>query len=38
VLDVEVAPVLDRETADAAYQRWRRAVDRSRDWAREPSG
>jgi glycerol kinase len=38
VLDVEVAPVLDRETADAAYQLWRRAVDRSRDWAREPSG
>jgi glycerol kinase len=34
VLDVEVAPTVDREAADAAYARWRRAVGRARDWAR----
>ncbi len=31
-LDTEVGPVADRTEADAAHQRWLRAVDRSRAW------
>jgi glycerol kinase len=34
-LDVEVEPVLDRSTADAFHAAWRRAVERSLDWARD---
>jgi glycerol kinase len=33
-LDVEVAPAVDRATADAAHDGWLRAVDRSLRWAR----
>lgn len=33
-LDVRVEPVADTAAGDAAYGRWKRAVDRSRDWAR----
>jgi glycerol kinase len=33
VLDVEVAPTDDRTAADAAYEQWIRAVERSRRWA-----
>ncbi|HEY5153975.1 MAG TPA: FGGY-family carbohydrate kinase, partial [Acidimicrobiales bacterium] len=33
VLDVEVAPVASAEEMDVGYQRWLRAVERSRDWA-----
>jgi glycerol kinase len=32
-LDVEVAPEVDRATADEAYATWRRAVERSLGWA-----
>ena len=32
-LDREVAPAASPAAADAAYARWRRAVDRSRAWA-----
>jgi glycerol kinase len=35
LLDVEVKPSPDRAAADAAYADWRRAVERSRDWARD---
>jgi glycerol kinase len=35
VLDVEVAPALDQDVADAAYAQWQRAVGRARDWARD---
>jgi glycerol kinase len=34
VLDAEVMPSTDAVTADAAYQGWRRAVERSLGWAR----
>jgi len=34
-LDVEVHPKADRAAADAAYAGWKRAVERSRDWARD---
>ena len=34
-LDVEVHPSDDTTSADAAHAGWRRAVERSRDWARE---
>lgn len=33
-VDREFAPVASRADADAAYARWRDAVERSRDWAR----
>ena len=33
-LDVEVMPGGDRSQLDAVYADWRRAVERSRDWAR----
>jgi glycerol kinase len=33
-VDVEVQPADDRGPADAAYAGWKRAVERSRDWAR----
>jgi glycerol kinase len=33
-LDVEVAPSVDQRSADAAYDGWRRAVERSLAWAR----
>jgi len=33
VLDVEVPPEAPAEAVDASYQRWLRAVERSRDWA-----
>ncbi|MGZ4692975.1 MAG: glycerol kinase GlpK [Acidimicrobiales bacterium] len=33
VLDTRVEPVADPAAADEAYGRWRRAVDRARDWA-----
>jgi glycerol kinase len=33
-LDVEVEPTIDRAAADAAHGTWRRAVERSLDWAR----
>jgi glycerol kinase len=32
-LDVEVAPAVDRATADAAYAVWLRAVEQTRAWA-----
>jgi glycerol kinase len=32
--DREFAPTMPREAADAAYARWKEAVERSRDWAR----
>ncbi|MEJ5253794.1 MAG: glycerol kinase GlpK [Acidimicrobiales bacterium] len=32
-VDVEVRPSADRATADAAYERWRHAVERARNWA-----
>lgn len=32
--DARVTPAPDRKRADGDYARWRRAVDRSRDWAR----
>jgi glycerol kinase len=35
VLDIEVGPTTPAAEADAAYARWRRAVDRARAW--EPS-
>jgi glycerol kinase len=34
-LDIEVQPAGDRDKADAAYAGWQRAVERSRDWARD---
>ncbi len=34
-LDTEIRPAADRAGADAAYAGWRRAVERSRDWARD---
>jgi glycerol kinase len=34
-LDVEITPDLDRAMADATHDRWLRAVERSRDWARD---
>ena len=34
-LDVEVQPAGDRSQLDAAYADWQRAVERSRDWARD---
>ncbi len=34
-LDVEVQPGGDRPQLDAAYADWQRAVERSRDWARD---
>jgi glycerol kinase len=34
VLDVETQPAVPATTADAAHAQWRRAVERSRDWAR----
>lgn len=33
-VDREFAPAASRESADAAYARWREAVERSRAWAR----
>jgi glycerol kinase len=33
VLDIRVRPAADGTVPDEAYARWRRAVDRSRDWA-----
>jgi len=33
MLDTEVSPTADPANADLAYERWRRAVDRSRGWA-----
>jgi glycerol kinase len=33
-LDVEVQPTVDRAAADAGHDLWRRAVERSLDWAR----
>jgi glycerol kinase len=33
-LDIEVTPTIDGATADAAHTGWRRAVDRSLNWAR----
>jgi len=33
VLDLEVSPACDRAAADAAHERWRRAVERARGWA-----
>jgi len=33
VLDVEVVPAADHAAADADYERWQRAVERSRAWA-----
>src|SRR5262249_275346 len=33
VLDIDVAPAEDRAAADAAYEQWTRAVERSRRWA-----
>jgi glycerol kinase len=33
VLDVDVAPADDRTAADAGYEQWTRAVERSRRWA-----
>ncbi len=38
VLDHEVEPAADAGPADAAYARWRRAVDRSRAWADDGHG
>ncbi|HEX7443307.1 MAG TPA: FGGY-family carbohydrate kinase, partial [Acidimicrobiales bacterium] len=35
VLDVEVQPSAERTDADAAHQRWCRAVERSRAWAHD---
>ncbi len=35
VLDVEVPPAVEPAAADAAYERWCRAVERSRHWARD---
>jgi glycerol kinase len=35
VLDVERVPQVPATTADAAHGHWRRAVERSRDWARD---
>jgi len=35
VLDVETQPTASATTADAAHAQWRRAVERSRDWARD---
>ena len=32
-LDLECSPRLDRDVADAAHQRWLRAVERSQGWA-----
>ena len=32
-LDVDVRPTADRTTADAAYDRWRRGVERAGGWA-----
>ncbi len=34
-LDREFAPTIDSHERDRRYRRWRRAVERSRDWARE---
>jgi glycerol kinase len=34
VPDVEVRPAHDRSAADSTYGQWKRAVERSRDWAR----
>ena len=34
VLDVELSPASPAADADAAHAQWRRAVERSRDWAR----
>ena len=31
-LDTRCEPVADQAAADAAHARWRRAVERSRDW------
>ena len=36
-LDREFAPTLDAQSRDGLYRRWQRAVERSRDWAREDS-
>jgi glycerol kinase len=33
-LDIEVQPRVDRDAADTAHGTWRRAVERSLDWAR----
>ena len=33
VADARVAPTADRGAVDAAYEQWRRGVERSRDWA-----
>ena len=35
VLDVETQPTASATAADAAHAQWRRAVERSRDWARD---
>jgi glycerol kinase len=32
-LDVEVSPSIPADRADEAYEQWKRAVERSRDWA-----
>jgi glycerol kinase len=37
-LDVEVAPAAEPADADVRYERWRRAVERSRAWAAEEAG
>jgi glycerol kinase len=37
-LDVEVEPSPDRAGAEEAYRQWRRAVERSRDWASGDEG
>ena len=34
-LDREFAPTLDAQSRDSLYRRWQRAVQRSRDWARD---
>ncbi|WP_115863925.1 glycerol kinase GlpK [Halorussus litoreus] len=34
-VDREFSPEMDAERADAKYERWTEAVERSRDWARE---
>jgi glycerol kinase len=33
-VDRDFTPVASREAADAAYARWKDAVERSRNWAR----
>ncbi len=37
-VDRQFDPAMDRETADARYDRWIDAIERSRDWARDGGG